>query len=177
MAATERGSGKRGFGNGGDKDADDVPLHAVRRYPDDREATSDLDKLNAGAGPAPDHPDEPLQTHVRAGDKQKQDQYGRPDRLRPEQQDDLLYMKSRRRPTSRNPNQHLSAGSSDDGQQPGSRNHCASCLTSGWKAKHRQPPFQHRTQPSSFDSAEKSMVTVTRNDDGETTWWRGPEQI
>jgi hypothetical protein len=94
VAATDRGNGQTGSDNGGDKDATDVQLHVVRRHPGEPGAVDPLDPLRASGRAAPDCPGEPVEAHVRAEDDEKQDHRGRPDRLRPENQDDLLYVKN-----------------------------------------------------------------------------------
>ncbi len=94
VAAIDRGNGQTGSDNGGDKDACDVRLHAVRRHPEKPGTVDPLGPLRARGRAAPDCPDEPVESHARTEDDEKQDHRGRPDRLRPENQDDLLYVKS-----------------------------------------------------------------------------------
>jgi len=97
VAAIDRGNGQKGSGDGADKHACDVQLHAVCRQPGGPRKTHGVSQFAVNSRASRDHPDEPVQGCVRAEDDQEQDHHGRPDRLRPENQDDLLYMKSRRR--------------------------------------------------------------------------------
>jgi hypothetical protein len=118
VAATDRGNSPTGSGNGGDKHACDVQLHAVRRQPGGPRKAHGVSQFAVNSRASRDHPDEPVQGCVRTEDDQEQDHHGRPDRLRPENQEDLLYMKSRRRPTAAPEKQDHSDGSDLIGQEP-----------------------------------------------------------